>query len=155
MNLRILVLRTLESIQIWSIYERNISRAVSSISSPPLGISLCYLCSTHPSSPWGQLAWRMKWRPLGLMLGVCHLKPSADFFLLPCSLPISISLSLLLSLPYCMNPNPNPSFLCKALLSHPRLRHLYQSFASEPQPACITIKLSCLACLTLLSTLCK
>ena len=113
MNLRILVLRTLESIQIWSIYERNISRAVSSISSPPLGISLCYLCSTHPSSPWGQLAWRMKWRPLGLMLGVCHLKPSADFFLRPCSLPISISLSLLLSLPYCMNPNPNPSFCAK------------------------------------------
>ena len=52
-------------------------------------------------------------------------------------------------------PKPKPQFLCKALLSHPRLRHLYQSFASEPQPACITIKLSCLACLTLLSTLCK
>lgn len=114
---------------------REIYQEQSLVFPPHLGESACVcLCGTHPSSPWGQLAWRMKWQPLGLMLGVLSSKALSRFLssapqikvrgpngpqsfstplLHPCFLHISTSLSLLLSLPYCMNPNPNPSFCAK------------------------------------------
>lgn len=175
MNLCIFVLCTLESIQIWLVSERNISKAVSNVSSPPLGVSLCVLVWHTSILTLGTAGLEDEVTASGPDTGCPVIEsPQQISFCCPTdqsqgtkqapAILNSISAPMLpprLRLPVPLaksstlhEPRPKPHCLCKALLSHPRRRHLYQSFASEPQPACITIKLSCLAC-RLAEHLCK
>lgn len=155
---------------------KEIYQKESLIFSPHLWRSACeYPWGTHTSLPWRQPAWKMKWQLLGLILGVLSSKalrrslssaPQTNVkesngpqsfstpHLCPYSLPTSFPFSPFPSIPYCMSSTQILGSVAKP--SSPTLDPgvCTNHSASQPQPACITIKFSCLACLTLLSTLC-
>lgn len=119
--------------------EINISQVEGASNILSLRISLWVSLGYVYNWPGGKSA--KSWAWYGLF---CHLKLSADFFLLPCrsvssyqmghshsQLHVSLytfPFSSFPSLPCCVSSSPNPGVFYKVFFFNPGPRHLYQSF---------------------------